>query len=277
MTIELLKIDILSNNIPRFLIFVQREQELQHQYIDQISETLGLPKKFYSDANQMIYDITTGLADDQLYLLYDIKNTSDKLLDTLKSYKQNIIVIVDDTTPSTNKFANNVVEFNKLDELTLLSYALKICKDAKIQVEQDKLLELVRCCDCNVGILKNELGKIVTLGQQNSNILFDYMMQNGFSDYRETTSDSIINKIMTYDSTVFDDIYKVSDSQVGMFIRLYNTQRYKFLQTRKVYFMRVMKLAFVYYSKVMELRSNDSNAFKMFLLELFYEDCDIFR
>ena len=69
MDIKLLKTDILSNNIPNFLIFEVYEYALAEQYIDYISSTINKPIKLYYSSKEVIYDIETNLKEDYLYII----------------------------------------------------------------------------------------------------------------------------------------------------------------------------------------------------------------
>ena len=80
----LLKSDILSNNIPKFLIFVEEEQALAKQYLTTISKTLNKECKYYDTADNVIYDIQTDIKSDCIYVILNDKNLLNQLVSMLR-------------------------------------------------------------------------------------------------------------------------------------------------------------------------------------------------
>lgn len=230
MEIKFLKNSIKSNLIPKFLIFVGDEQALARQYIESISNTLNKHFKYYDSADEVLYETSTNLREDFVYIiLNDIKIfKNNSYVDELIKTKRNIILYFTEYDSKEDLFKSyreNVVNFNKLDKYTLLAYLLKRLKDEKIEVEQDKLLKLIDFCDCNLGCCLNELDKIIILGQTNSNAVFNYMSENGFSDYRNVNIYKFIQKIINKDKSVFKDLIKLNESSINVITLLYKSIR----------------------------------------------------
>lgn len=236
MEIKLLKNNIKSNMIPNFLIFVGEEQALARQYIESISNTLGKHFKYYTTADEVLYETSTNLREDFLYIILNddkvLKNTT--YVDELIKTNRNIILYYTDFDYNETLFKtykDYVVNFKKLDKYTILAYLMKKLDMNKIEIDQEKVEKLVDYCDCNLGCCLNELDKIITLGQSNSNLLFDYMSNNGFSDFRNVNVYKFIQKIINKDKTTFEDLIKLDESIVGILTLLYKSAR-KSLENR---------------------------------------------
>ena len=70
MNIKTLKTSILSNTIPKFLVFFVEEPTLYRQYLHSISSTLGKDYELYSTIKEAIYDIETGIKEDHIYVVF---------------------------------------------------------------------------------------------------------------------------------------------------------------------------------------------------------------
>lgn len=267
MDVKVLKSNLNAGNVPNFLIFVEEEPALSKQYIKFVSDTANKAYKYYDSAEQVIYDIATNLKDDYVYIIYNdekiLKNLS--FIDTLISFNRNIIVCLPSLDKSTNLYKihkNYVVWFEKLDKYTLLAYAQKLCNKNKVAIDQDKLLTMIEWCNCNLGEMLNELDKVFTLGQANSNTLVDYMMNNGFSDYREVNTYNYINKILNRDMSALRDAVNIDDSPVGLAFGIYNQARNRLLSTKNCYYGKVMKKCFEVYNGVVDGTLNGKSALK---------------
>lgn len=273
MDIKLLKSDILSNNIPNFMIFVMNEQCLCKQYITYMSDTLNKPYKYYDSADGVIYDITTNMRDDYFYIILNDKAvvTNPSYVDKLVGMNRNIIVCVNDVDKTSNFYKNNknyFVFFDRLDKYTLLAYAQKLLSKNKIAVDQDKLLTLIDYCNCDLGIMLNELDKIICLAQDNSNVLVDYMLVNGFSDYRSVNIFKFMQKVLDGDKTAFSDYLKIDDSPVGLLYSIYNQSKDRLLNTKNTRYLKYMQLCYKLYSGVVDGTVNDKYAMQYFLNEV---------
>ena len=274
MDIKLLKSDILTNNIPDFLIFIEEEPALSKQYITHISNTLNKAYKYYDSADAVIYDITTNLKEDYVYIIYNDANIlkNPKYISNLESLKRNIIVClptVDKTSAFYKENKTHIVVFEQLDTYSLLAYAQKLCKNHKTTIDQDKLLTLISYCDNRLGVLLNELDKIFILGQDNSNLLADYMMKNGFPDYRKVNMFEFINKVLYKKEEAFIDLIKLTDSPVSIIYNMYYTARKKLLDTRNPYFGYIMSLCFNAYSGIIDGTMSDKYALKHIMLSIY--------
>lgn len=274
MDIKLLKTDILSNNIPNFLIFEVYEYALARQYIDYISNTINKPKKFYYSAKEVIYEIETNLKEDNLYIIYNDKLViaDDNLIKKLIDSKRNVIVYFSELDKRSTFYKNNeksIVSFQKLDKYTLLAYAEKLCKDHKCSIEQNKLMKLIEYCNNDLSILLNELDKIFTLEQENSNVLTQYLLDEGFIDYRETNIFDFINLILNRNTEAFSYYLRVNESEVTILINLFNMSKRRFMSSRNLFYKDIMKLSYKLYCEILDGTINSSYVISYLLMRIF--------
>lgn len=274
MDIKLLKTDILSNNIPNFLIFEVYEYALAEQYIDYISSTINKPIKLYYSSKEVIYDIETNLKEDYLYIIYNDKSviSDEDIVKALINSKRNIIVYYTELDKRSSFYKNNknyIVEFKKLDKNTLLAYAIKLCKDKKCSIDQGKLITLIEYCNNDLGILINELDKIFTLEQENSNVLTKYLLEEGFIDYRETNIFDFINLILNKDKKAFEYYLRINESPVNILINLFNISKKRFISSRNLFYKDVMKLSYNLYCRILSGTIDSSYSIKYLMLKAF--------
>ena len=274
MDIKLLKTDILSNNIPNFLIFEVYEYALAEQYIDYISSTINKPIKLYYSSKEAIYDIETNLKEDYLYIIYNDKSviSDEDIVKALINSKRNIIVYYTELDKRSSFYKNNknyIVEFKKLDKNTLLAYAIKLCKDKKCSIDQGKLITLIEYCNNDLGILINELDKIFTLEQENSNVLTKYLLEEGFIDYRETNIFDFINLILNKDKKAFEYYLRINESPVNILINLFNISKKRFISSRNLFYKDVMKLSYNLYCRILSGTIDSSYSIKYLMLKVF--------
>lgn len=274
MDIKLLKTDILSNNIPNFLIFEVYEYALAEQYIDYISSTINKPIKLYYSSKEVIYDIETNLKEDYLYIIYNDKSviSDEDIVKALINSKRNIIVYYTELDKRPSFYKNNknyIVEFKKLDKNTLLAYAIKLCKDKKCSIDQGKLITLIEYCNNDLGILINELDKIFTLEQENSNVLTKYLLEEGFIDYRETNIFDFINLILNKDKKAFEYYLRINESPVNILINLFNISKKRFISSRNLFYKDVMKLSYNLYCRILSGTIDSSYSIKYLMLKVF--------
>ena len=275
MDIKVLKSSINTGNVPNFLIFVEEEPTLSKQYIRYVSDTVGKAYKYYDTMDSAIYDIQTNLKDDYVYVIYGDDKITKNLtyVDNLIALNRNIIVCLPTLDKNSNLYKihkNYIVWFEKLDKYTLLAYANKLCKNNKTEVDQDKLLTLIEYCDCNLGEMLNELDKVFVLEQANSNLLIDYMMENGFSDYRETNVFKYVNKILNKDATAIKDAAKLDENAVSLTFMIYNQARTRLINSKNAYYGKVMKHCFDVYSKVIDGSINGDYALKYLTYKILF-------
>ena len=274
MDIKLLKTDILSNNIPNFLIFEVYEYALAEQYIDYISSTINKPIKLYYSSKEVIYDIETNLKEDYLYIIYNDKSviSDEDIVKALINSKRNIIVYYTELDKRSLFYKNNknyIVKFKKLDKNTLLAYAIKLCKDKKCSIDQDKLVTLIEYCNNDLGILINELDKIFTLEQENSNVLAKYLLEEGFIDYRETNIFDFINLILNKDKKAFEYYLRINESPVNILINLFNISKKRFISSRNLFYKDIMKLSYNLYCSILSGTVDSSYSIKYLMLKVF--------
>ena len=274
MDIKLLKSDILTNNIPNFLIFVEEEPALSKQYLTQISNTISKAVKYYDSADGVIYDITTNMREDFLYVIYNDQNIlkNPEYVKNLIALNRNIVVCFPTIDKTSAFYKDNkayIVIFSKLDTYSLLAYAQKLCKNHKVTIDQDKLMTLISCCDNNLGMLLNELDKIFTLEQDNSNLLVDYMMRNGFPDYRRVNMFDYINKVLYKNKSAFADLLKINDTPVTILFNMYNMARKKLIDTRNPLYGKIMSLCYKMYSGIIDGTVSDKYAVKYVMLKIY--------
>lgn len=273
MDIKLLKSSILSNNIPKFLIFVEEEPALSKQYITSISNTLNKAYRYYDTADEVIYEVTTNMKEDFVYIIYNDKKIIDNpnYITELKQCNRNIIVCYPSITNEAFLKNNSllIVKFPKLDRYSLLAYAQKLCKSHKTTIEQSKLLEIVDCCDCSLGAVVNEMDKIFILEQSNSNVLVDYLLKNGFPDYRKVDVYKFIDKVLSRNKEALKDMHKIEDKSVGLIYLLYNNARRRLIDTRHPFYGAVMQLCYDGYNSIIDGTLSDKYVFKYILYSIY--------
>lgn len=280
MDIKVLKSSILSVNVPSFLIFVNEEQALAKQYIETMANTLGKAPKYYFDINAIVRDLednSESEAPAHLNIAYDysICSNFEKYMNYFinnLANNQNVIILlpsIDKRTEFYKKYKNYFVIFEKLDKYTLLAYVLKLCKKNKCSINQESLLDFIEKCDCDLGIILNELDKIFILGQENSNVVFDYMQNNGFSDYRKINVYNFINRVLDFDLNTLKDMYKVDDSPVGVLTLLYNNARKRLVDSGNNKYARVMIVCNRVCQGIVDATIDSKYALKYALLEIF--------
>ena len=273
MDIKLLKSSILSNNIPKFLIFIEDEPALSKQYIVSISNTLNKAYKYYDTADAVIYEVSTNLREDFVYVIYNDTKIIDnpKYIDELRRLNRNIIVCFPEIKSDSFIKANNlyIVTFPKLDKYALLAYVQKLCKTHKTTIDQNKLMQIVECCDCSLGAVMSEMDKIFTLEQSNSNLVVQYLLNNGFPDYRKINVYTFINKILSRDASALSDFFKIDDTSVGLIYLMYNSARKKLLETRHPFYGEIMQECYNAYNGIIDGTMSDTYAFRYILYKIF--------
>lgn len=272
MDIKLLKSAIMSNKIPKFLIFVNKEPVLCRQYIDKIASTTNLPYKYYSDVSAAIYDITTNIKDDYLYCIYndDKAVMSKDSIKFLTTCDRNIVLVYDtiDKLSIDKSLTDNVVVFNKVDRNSMCCYFQKLLEAKGIKISQEKLFEVIDCCNQNLGIVQNEIDKIITLGQNSSDIVVEYLINNGFPDYRKITAETFVKKILNNDKSVFRDLIKLEDSKTSIILYLYSYARNMLMSTSNKRYSDIMRVCFDMFNGTVDGTLSDSYTLKYLLCEV---------
>lgn len=275
MDIKLLKSCIFSNTIPNFLVFFVEEPALYRQYLNSISNTLNKDYEVYDTAREAIYDIESNIKDDHIYLIFDDTKISGEELSKLLDSGKNVILCYNDISSSQklhgvlSKYSSNVVEFRKIDRDTLLAYAIKLCKNNKCSVDTDVLIKLIDCCNCDLGIMINELNKIFLLEQSNSNLLVNYLINEGFIDYRDISLDRFVNSVISRDYDSFVVGQKIEDSPVTVLTAVYNSALNKLKSTRAVQYSKLMGLCFNIQKGILDGTIDSKYAIRYLLLRWF--------
>ena len=252
MDITVLKSSIFSNTVPKFMIFYVEEPALYKQYKTSIGNTVGLDYEVYLTVKEAIYDIESNIKDNHIYLVLDDVGVDSESIEKLLKYGKNVILCYNSKKSDIPKKAFQVLEkydsysvsFEKTDKNTLLAYAIKLCKKNKCAIEQELLIKLIECCNCDLGILVNELDKIFTLEQSNSNVLASYMINNGFIDYRDISMWGFINSFINKEKDCVYMSTRLSDSPVTLLTCIYNTALQKLKTTRLIQYSKLMKMCF---------------------------------
>lgn len=271
MEVKALKSSILSNMIPKFLVFIEKEPALAGMYVKSISNTLGIKAKHLFSFDEFISEISSKY-EDSIYIIHDDESivNSDEKVSYIQSCGEYVYLSYDSEQKDSSlwkKDKNFFVIFNKMDEYTLTLYAQKILKEHSISVEQDKIVELAKRCNCNLGIFLNEVDKIVSLGESDSNLLVDYMMRCGFSDYRQVDMFSFINRFLSGDKKVSADLCKLSESSATVLYNTYNLARARFLSTRDNKYLKIMKSCYRLFCGVVDGSVSESYAVKYMIMD----------
>ena len=160
------------------------------------------------------------------------------------------------------------VTFPKLDNYTILKYLTKKCEENGVAIEQEKLLTLIDNCNCDLGECLNEMDKIFTLEQANSNVLMDYMLNNGFSDYRQVNMFSLINKIISKDQKAFKDRLKSNDSPMSILMNLYSTAKKRLIETKNNEYAKYMTMCKDLCFGIVDGSVSDRSALSYLMLKL---------
>lgn len=248
MEIKELKTLILKNTIPNVLIFIGEEQALTRQYFEKLTTTLNKYHKFYDTADAVLYDVTTNLRDDYLFIVLNdnsiLKNFDNYMVELQKTGRNIVLYYTDFDKKSEicKKYKDILVDFKKQDKYTLVAYLMKYLDNNKISLDQKHVENLVEKCDCSLGICLNEVDKIITLGQTKSDLVFEYMLSNGFPDYRKVNVYDFLYKILCKSSTAFEMYQKIDESVIGMLTLLYNQASNKLASTNNMFYANIMQL-----------------------------------
>ena len=145
---------------------------------------------------------------------------------------------------------------------------MKQLEKSKIDISQDKIETLVDYCNCDLGCCMNELDKIIVLGQSNSNLVFKYLADKGFSDYRRTNIFTFLNKLLNKDVSVFDDASRLDENFIGLLVLLYKNARTRLLSTNNHRYAGIMQLCYKLDSCIKDGRLKDTYLLDYLLLKV---------
>ena len=238
MDIRLLKtiLTTQSESLPTFLIFNDEEAVLSKQYLNSYAEKAGgLYAKRYDTTADAHKEITTNFKDEFVYV---IMNDLDVLKDPttmqfLINTERKVILYynkLDKTNKALQPYKEYIVDFKKLSKNTILAYLEQTATKAGITVPQEHLITLIDYCNEDLGCCLNELDKIIVLGQASSGAVFEYMLNKGFSDYRQTNLFNFIFKVLDGDKSIFDSAQRLDGTFIGLVFNLYKQARNKALK-----------------------------------------------
>lgn len=271
MDIKLLKSSILSNAIPNFMIFYIEEVALYRQYIKTISSTLNKEYKIYSNVNEIIYDIETNIKEDYVYVTFDDIKIDEATIDYLIKLNKNIILCYnkDCKFDLLKKYNKYLVKFNKLDKETLLAYGQKLCKNNKCSISQENIIKLIDYCNNDLGIFLNELEKIFLLEQENSNVLVEYLLNEGFIDYRDANIWKFIYLVIKKNTEAFNYLLKLNDSPVTIIQNIYTSALKELKNSRNNNYIKLLNLCFNVHKGILDGSFDSTYAIKYILLRWF--------
>lgn len=275
MEIKLLKTSILTNNIPKFLIFIEDEIALSDMYKEKISKMLNKPIKVYSSCEHIAYDLQTNVISDSIFVINEDKPFDNHALEIIKNSGKNCIICTHSVDNIKNKdLLVYCVHFKKLDHYTVLAYLMKKLKDKNIAIEQDSVEKLVDYCEDNLGECLNELDKVITLvdgssSEINNKIVMDYMLECEFSDYRQTNVKAFTDKVCAKNTEAIDEVYRLSDSPIYVLSLLYAKARYSFITYKRPYSKRIMEVCYEIYKGILSNTIDSEYAMKYLVEELY--------
>lgn len=265
---------IKSNTIPSCLIFDVENSFLCRQYLDLMASTLNKPLKFYNTADEVLYEISTNLREDFLYVVFNDDSVikKDAYIDELKKLNRNIVVYLFDVDRQSDFYKahkSDIVQFPKIDKYSIVAYLMNQLKIHKIEVEQTKVEKLVDYCNCDYSCCVNELDKIIVLDQANSNLVFDYMLTNGFSDFRKINIFSFVNKVLSKNKEVFEEVVKIDEQVIYVLNLIYKSARKRFIESSNFFYIDIMQLCIELDSSIKDGTLSDKYALDYLLLRVF--------
>jgi hypothetical protein len=100
-------------------------------------------------------------------------------------------------------------------------------------------------------------------------VLFDYMLNNGFSDYRQTNIFKFVNHLLDKDPIVFEELEKLVDSPMTLLYNIYNTARNRFIKTHNPLYSKLMRLSSKYFNNIVDGSISDCWVLRHIMLEVF--------
>ena len=175
-----LKDRISNNTIPNFLIFTGPELGLMDIYINQIAKILETKPK-------RVDNVTTVVSSSKIFSLtpgnkYSIVRgdksllTSEKLQEKVKNLKDYLVVIydtIDKRSKLYKDFEENIVNFNYMDEKTLISLLSR-----KVNLTKENLEWLIKACGYDYARCLLEIEKL-NLFDEDKNKLLDEFRRDG--------------------------------------------------------------------------------------------------
>ena len=245
MELKELKRLIQTNLTPKFMIYNTTEPVLTRQYIEHISKMLNKHYRFFESIDEVLYETSVNIREDFIYVVLNdekpLKN--ETYIDKIKQTGRYIILYYTELKDEyVAKYDQYVVNFNKLDKYTILAYVMNLLKKNNIAVDQEKVLQLIEYCNESYSLTLNEIDKIIALNHASSNTVTDYMLENGFSDYRKTNVFKVIQKIIQNDKTVYNDLIKLDENIIGLFTIMYRQIKNRVAKKDDIRLITIMQL-----------------------------------
>ena len=225
-----LKSSILKKDIKSFLIFTGLEYALKDIYVKEIAKRLELTIKRTTFTE--VLKPNKGLLTEEHYL-YIIENENISDIDPIRLDSKYIIYLVDSLDKRTKLYKDyqeNIVEFNYLDNNTLLSII-----SSKFDITDNQINWLIDACNNNYGKCLQELEKLKIFRddyneKENQVELFKYLQENnGFHVETPNVLFKFIDSVglrNKKDSWKFYNILeKIGENKIELIALLYNKFR----------------------------------------------------
>lgn len=261
---------IISNNksIPSLLIFIENEPINARAYVDLIAKKINKPVVIYDTADNVLYDLTTGLVSDRLYYILNDKQIlkNQNYIASLNSFNENIIVGFRDIEISDNFLNDNaqfIYTFEKGDTETLLAYIKR--KYKTLTATDNQLKHLISYSDNRLSQINNELDKVVLLSENEQN---KYFSDINYPDIRYMDNMSVMLMIINKNKDFLKHINSLIDNAIPSMLAIYTMARKKFVVTNDKYYAKLMILCFKAHSSIIDGTMTSENAINKFVGDL---------
>ena len=165
MDVAVLKSQIKTDSIPRFLIFAGEEWKVQQIYIDQICKVTK-KERVYADSFAEIYPAlkrNSLMADSKVYVVRDDKDImqNEAVQKQIESglMKDNILILlltaIDKRTRFYKRYNASIIDFERLSDAVLKKYTLNALK-----LSERSVVRLIDVCEHDYGRILLEIDKI---------------------------------------------------------------------------------------------------------------------
>lgn len=226
-----LKKSILDNQVSNFLVFIGSEYALKDIYIKEISNRLNLSIQYIEDIASNRKNISLV----EEHYLYVLENNTDIISNpeiVNNVGKDNYLIYLADKIDKRSKlykeYSDKIVEFNYLDENTLLSII-----STKYNLSDNNIKWLINACKNDYGKCLQELDKLAIFREnreENQDELFKYIKDNG--GFHEELPDVVFkfvdavavrNKKLAWE--LYEILENIKESKIEILSLLYNRIR----------------------------------------------------
>ena len=99
-------------------------------------------------------------------------------------------------------------------------------------------------------------------------MLTDYILNNGFPDYRKLNIFSFVQKILNKDLTLFNDLQKLNESTITIMSLLYNQAKNRLDKTNDLRYANIMQLISKLDKNIKDGKISDEYALDYLILEV---------